>query len=459
MSMPQETSLRPYRPVLVFAFTNAITWMIILGTPHVLLGEYLGASPFAVSLAYSAVFLAMPVQVLATVLVARLGYKRQMMLFWGLRSLVIPVFIWLAHLARQGVEAWMVPAYVAATYCFCFFRSAGNSATTPWMFTFLPPHVRGRYFATDQTVSSVSGILMLVGVAAVFGALPVDTAFVIAFAVALGGGAASVWSLWYWPDVPAPEPTGLRRIAQGAPRLCLRPSPFRHYLLLVILWWLPVNGLEPLAAYYLKTEAGLGQSQILLFAALRYGGTLLGALWVRKRVDAWGVQPFFAFSFVIYALAAVYWLLLVLGVPGLLPFAGLSYFVMGMAWANWFAPNLKYLPQVCPENERPLALAVHTAVTGIAAGFSASAWGYFVKSSDSAGMDSGRFVIYLAILIVVLLALIRPFTRLKEQLPGTGFPAAPIFAVRLVRYGISMFGLASQIEREEKERDGMLPPL
>jgi hypothetical protein len=42
MTPSQPMTLRPFRSVLAFAFTNAVTWMIILGTPHVLLGEYLG---------------------------------------------------------------------------------------------------------------------------------------------------------------------------------------------------------------------------------------------------------------------------------------------------------------------------------------------------------------------------------------------------------------------------------
>ena len=58
--------LHRVRPALEFAFFNALTWQIAVGTPMVLFAQRLGASPFAVGLAYGFLYLLMPVQVLAT---------------------------------------------------------------------------------------------------------------------------------------------------------------------------------------------------------------------------------------------------------------------------------------------------------------------------------------------------------------------------------------------------------
>ena len=86
---PEELSLRPFRPGLMFGFFNAMTWQVALGTPMVLFAERLGASAFAVGLAYSFVFVLTPVQVLATALLPKYGYKRMMLSGWGLRSLFL----------------------------------------------------------------------------------------------------------------------------------------------------------------------------------------------------------------------------------------------------------------------------------------------------------------------------------------------------------------------------------
>ena len=55
----------PYAKLLRFSFFNASTWLIGLGTPMVLLATELGANSFDVGLAYSFVFLLLPVQIVA----------------------------------------------------------------------------------------------------------------------------------------------------------------------------------------------------------------------------------------------------------------------------------------------------------------------------------------------------------------------------------------------------------
>ena len=97
---PEGESLRPYRSGLVFGFFNAINWQVALGTPMVLLAEALGASPVQVGAAYSFVFILTPVQVLATPLLHRFGFRQLMSAGWGLRSLFLLPAIFVAVLAR-----------------------------------------------------------------------------------------------------------------------------------------------------------------------------------------------------------------------------------------------------------------------------------------------------------------------------------------------------------------------
>ena len=81
-----DPELAPYRAGLLFGFFNALTWQIGIGTPMVLFAERLGASSFQVGLAYSFVFLLTPVQVAATTLLPRFGFKRVTLGGWGVRS-------------------------------------------------------------------------------------------------------------------------------------------------------------------------------------------------------------------------------------------------------------------------------------------------------------------------------------------------------------------------------------
>jgi hypothetical protein len=130
--LPAAPELRPFRPGLWFAFYNAMTWQIATGAPVVLLAELLGASPAQAGLAYSFLYLLTPVQVAATVLVPRLGYRRQSLAGWGWRRWMLVIPLSLAVLApRIGVHPWMADALIASCFVFCLLRSMGMAASIP----------------------------------------------------------------------------------------------------------------------------------------------------------------------------------------------------------------------------------------------------------------------------------------------------------------------------------------
>ena len=444
MASSDEPSLRPYRPALIFSFTNGLTWMIVLGTPMILLGEWLGASAFIIGMAYAALYLSLPVQVLGTATLHRFGYKKQMIICWAARGLAAGAMLVMTILAKNGPQPWMRVAYIACAWHFCLFRAAGNSSVTPWMYEFIPPEVRGRYFAIDQTVSSICGIMILVSVSTLFAVFTTFSAFMLCMLISIVGSVASTIALCYWPDCPRPAPISLKDMVRRVPKLCFAPSPFRTYLIITTIWWLVISPINPFGSYYLKTEGHLGQSIILMYSAYQYAGVLLGAFWISHHLDKWGVKPFFAVSLGCYFFLGIYWLLLVLGVPYMINFAAAAFFIFGMTNAFFYSPNLKYLPQVCPKDDQPLALSVNIAVTGMAAGISPMIGGYFVKHVDgSPGMLKTPFLIYLGILIVTQVALLLPFLRLKEmENNNPALPKSVSLHIRFNRYASQILGMA-----------------
>ena len=158
----------PYADLLKFSFFNASTWLIALGTPLVLMATELGANSFEVGLAYSFVFLLLPIQIIATSFLPKLGYKNQIMLAWVARgsSLIIPFY--LALLAPAEPERWMVHALILAAFLFSFFRTFGSCALPPMMYAILPDSVRGKFFSTDQAIVAIAGIVTLILFAGLF---------------------------------------------------------------------------------------------------------------------------------------------------------------------------------------------------------------------------------------------------------------------------------------------------
>jgi hypothetical protein len=409
---PSLTAM-PFRALLGFSFTNAMTWMIALGTPMVLLAGELGATTFEVGVAYACVFFLLPVQILATATLPRFGYKRQMIFGWSTRAVFLLIPLGLALKAPAEPTPVMVYALVGSVIGFAFFRCLGSCAVMPWIYSHVPEEIRGRYFATDQSLTGVSGVLTLLLCAALFALLPRFEAFVWQYLFAFLGTALSVLLLSRVPDAPKPETTSVGAILAETPQWCLRPGPFREYLLFMLAANLVMTAFPPFIAYYLKVEASLPSDRILVYTALQYVGAIVGSLWMRSRIDRVGVKPAFRIALLVLIGLMGYWISLVVGVSHASSFLPVSYFAFGAAMAHWNAANLKYLPRVCPEEKRALAVSIHSSVVGVLGGAAPIIWGIILKRSDlEAGVEPGRFITYLGLAAVVQFGLFLYIPRL-----------------------------------------------
>src|SRR4051812_18609231 len=111
-----DPSLAPYRSGLRWSFFNSLTWQIAIGTPMVLFAGELGATSFQVGLAYSFVFLLTPVQVAATALLPRYGFKRVALGGWGARSFFLAIPIVLAALTPTTPRPWMIHTLIWSVF-------------------------------------------------------------------------------------------------------------------------------------------------------------------------------------------------------------------------------------------------------------------------------------------------------------------------------------------------------
>lgn len=421
-----DPELAPFRSGLVFGFFNALTWQIGIGTPMVLFAEQLGGSPLQVGLAYSFVFILTPIQIVSTALLPRHGFKRVMLGGWGMRSVFLAVPVLLTILApRLGAQAWMVHALVGSVFLFCFFRSIGAAAIVPWLYSILPVRARGRYFASDQFVSGVGGIGTLIASAGLFAWLPIYSALLVQYAIALTGSTLSYFALKKLPDAPNPTAISLATVLSDTPRHMFEPSAFRHYLWLAVWAAVATTPIPPFAAYYLKVGPGLTAWQIMLFEVLRYLG-VIGAAWIiGRRIDVTGARGFFLLALGLYALVAVYWwFFLQTGAKGVAGIAGV-YFLLGAGAACWTVANLNYLPKVTPPEHRTLMVSIQGAITACLGGCAPILWGVFLKDSTGPrpAIDVGVFQIFFVVVLFSAVALSSLVARLPED---TRTPVEPL---------------------------------
>jgi hypothetical protein len=419
-----DPELYPFRPGLTFAFFNALAWQIGIGTPMVLFAEQLGATPFQVGLAYSFVFVLTPVQIVATALLPRFGFKALMLGGWRTRSFFLGVPVVLALLALRGEQPWMVQALVWSVFFFCLFRSIGAASGVSWFYAILPEAARGRYFASDQFVSAVAGVGTLLACAALFALLPVYLALLAQYLIAVIGSIISYYSLKRLPDAARPTSISLRTVVRDTPRHLFGRSTFRRYVWLAVIGAIIATPIPPFAAYYLKVGAKLSTGQIMLFEVFRYAGVMVAAWVIRRRIDITGARPFFLLALGLYAVVgAFWWFYLESGVGGI---AGIFvvYFLLGLGVATWAIANLNYLPKVVTPEDRTLAVSIHGAVTACIGGLSPIVWGVFLKSGEGGrGIDVEVFQWFFVSVVVGALALSSLLGRLPEE---KGQPVDPI---------------------------------
>ena len=406
----------PYRHGIYFAFFNALNWQVAIGMPTVLFLQQLGASPFQVGLVFAWTYLLTPLQVLSTVLLAWLGYKRLALAGWGTRNVFLLVPVALAFLAPAKPQPWMIYAMIAATFGYCFIRATSTSVLTTWIYQLVPAGIRGRYWATDQLAGGVAIGGALIGYALLFAFLPVYPAFILAYVVALGGGLGSYHHLKQLPDVERPKPIGLGRVARETPRLMFRPGLFRVYLWLSVALFAAITPISPFGAYYLKTTVQLGTSGVLMLTMLTYVGLIVANVLMRAHLDRVGAKPFFQLCFLTHILIAAGWIGF-LGSDGhplwILP--GL-YVLMGFGAGCWNSANLAYLAQIVPEHDRALPVSIHGAVITFAGGCTPVLWGLFLNVPGAVpGVNVGVLKLYFISLLVVCAGLLWVQRQLPEH--------------------------------------------
>jgi MFS family permease len=420
-----DPELLPFRPGLVFALFNALAWQIGIGTPMVLFAEQLGATPFQVGLAYSFVFVLTPIQVVSTALIPRFGFKAVMLGGWRTRSFFLAVPAVLAALAiRGGEQPWMVKALVWSVFFFCFFRSIGAASGISWFYAILPENARGRYFASDQFVAAVGSVGTLMASAAVFALLPVYTALLVQYLIALGGSIVSYYSLKRLPDAERPDSISLRTVVRDTPRHLFTPSAFRTYVWLAVASAVVTTPIPPFSAYYLKVVPRLSGGEIMLLEVMRYSGVMIAAWLIRGRIDVVGAKPFFLLAFGVYLVVGAYWWFFLENGLGGLGGIVVAYFLLGFGVATWSVANLHYLPKLVSAAERTLAVSIYGAVTAFMGGLAPIGWGLFLRGGDGPrAMNTDVFQWFFVVVVVAAVVLSSLYARLPED---KGQPVDPI---------------------------------
>lgn len=411
-----DPELYQHRHALYFAFFNALNWQVATGTPMVLFMEYLGANSFQTGLVYGWALLLTPVQVFATMLLPRIGFKRLTLAGWGARSWFLLIPLGLSLAAPLPAPDWMLTAMVAAMFFYSLSRSVGAAAITTWMHALIPDKIRGRYWSTDQMMAGIAAVGTLVVSAVLFALLPARWAFFAQYAISITGAWLALRCLKLLPDVERPRMMSLGKIFGDSPRHMFGPGPFRPYLWLAIAFFVVTTPVAPFGAYFLKAAAGIETASIMLYVMLQYGGVIAGNWFMRSRIDRTGAKPFFRACFLVFAFVAVGWLACLErpeAAPVLMP---VLYFLLGIGSGTFTAANVSYLPKLLAVSDRALPVSLHGALTAFLGGMSPVLWGMFLQGEgDAPSVDLEAFRIFFWSVLGGSLALVAAVGALEEK--------------------------------------------
>lgn len=311
----------------------------------------------------------------------RFGLKRTYLTFFGIRALIASGLLltpWV--LGRFGPEIALI--FVACTTAlFSGLRAIGVTASFPWVQEYVPNNVRGKYTATNNIFTTITGFAAVTA----GGWVLEHTLRLDGFMILLATGVLFGWiSVSFAALIPGGAPrTPNAGQNQRDLAVALRDPGFIYYLLgvgLITLATVPLGSFLPL---FMREQVGLSDSAIVWLQIGSLAGTLISSYLWGWAADRYGSVPVMLYGLSLRALLPVLWMLMPRGAESSLYVALSIAFLQGVADMGWGigSGRLLYVSVVPPE-KRTDYMALYYAFTGIVGGISQLSGGRLLDLSQ-----------------------------------------------------------------------------
>jgi MFS family permease len=304
-------------------------------------------------------------------------------------------------------------------FAFNLSRGISSAAWLPWLTALIPPPIRGKYLSREAGFINLASFLTLLLSAAVLGRGPAHWQFSAIFAFS---GLMGVISLGFLKRIPDVEMAGEAKTSNTPVpyREMARFVPFRKLLWSVFGWSLAYGGMTTFTVAFLKTEARMAESAILVVSAVAFLGGFSSLWFLGSRMDRLGSKPILLFSFASWLVIISGWFFLAgkLLSPGLLMVVALE-FAMGLAAALINMANTRLAMAIIPPMGRNHFFAIYSVVLNVTLGLSPIFWGLMIDASASLrinqyGFEWNRFSLFFAVVGVAVVGAWGLARRLEE---------------------------------------------
>lgn len=413
-TFPQGT-----KNIYLFTVFNALSYQIILGSPMVLYARHLGASATVLGIVAGMMPILVMFQIPAAKHVERVGYKRFIYAGWGTRVLFI---IGMSLVPIAGAFLDQTTQLVLLLMCLFGFnlsRGISSCAWLPWMTSLIPSELRGSYLVRDAVFLNVGSFVVFLIAAFSLGREPHAWQFALLFAFSAVMGATS---LVFIKRIPEPEKTEhIRTSSQPVPwRDIASYPPFRKLLWMNIAWSLAYGGINTFVVAFLKTEAGLAESHILLVTATAFLGGLCSLWFLGSRLDRLGSKPVLTFSMLAWLGIMGVWICIAgkIIAPVLSVLIGLQFF-MGLCASLANLSNTRLAMVIVPAMGRSHFFALFSVVANLTLGLSPIFWGISIDAAHSLhfvwhGFEWNRFSLFFVAVALMFFVTLARCSRLEE---------------------------------------------
>ena len=322
----------------------------------------------------------------------RFGLKRTYLTFFGARSFVAAGLL-LTPLVFLNFGPDITLVFVAIiTALFSAVRAIGVTASFPWVQEYVPNNVRGKYTATNNIFTTLTGFAAVTA-----GGWVLEKALGLnGFMLLLSTGVIFGWiSVGFAALIPGGAPrTPIAGRNQRDLGVAVRDSTFIRYLIgvgLITLATVPLGSFLPL---FMREQVGLSDSAVVWLQTGSLAGTLLSSYLWGWAADRYGSIPVTLYGITLRVLLPVLWMLIPRGDSSSLYFALSIAFMQGVADMGWGigSGRLLYVSVVPPE-KRTDYMALYYTFTGIVGGISQLFGGRLLDASQSLTGHVGSFTI------------------------------------------------------------------
>jgi MFS family permease len=324
--------------------------------------------------------------------VARFGYKRTWLIFYGLRKVITVGLLFVPLIMAQFGTRGLLVYVTLIVGGFALFRAIAETAMYPWAQEFIPNTIRGRYSAINDIMARLTGIVSLGVGSYILGlSLGLDR-FMLLFAIGLVFGFISVWTSSFIPGGAPARDSRAAKMSYRELGSVLRDKNFLLYMAglgVLIIGSTPMGSFLPL---FMEQQVGLSESNTVLLQIGALLGGLASTYLVGWAADRYGSKPVMLSGLYVKIILPLAWLLMPRNSPLSLPVALIITMINGSADIAWAIGSGRLLyVRVVPSEKRAEYMAVYYAAIGLIGGLSQVLGG---RVLDYTQQLSGQFLIF-----------------------------------------------------------------